>query len=156
MVLGLIGPRSNSSSRCIRSNLNSVNRIRPIIAVVDDEECVCNALRWLLQSASLDVETFSSGLEFLQSLKTHQPDCVILDLHMPRINGFLIQARLAEASVRLPVVVLTGHDDAKTRELALAGGAFAFLHKPVDDQELLDAITTAIGTHLKPTMPTQS
>jgi len=122
-----------------------VNKPRLLIAVVDDEEAVRIALRRLLRSASLNVETFSSGAEFLESVKDHQPDCIVLDLHMPRVNGFAVQARLAEAGVRLPVVVITGHDADETRERALAGGAVAYLRKPVDDQALLDAINKAVN-----------
>lgn len=122
-----------------------MNETRPIIAVVDDEEPVRIALRRLLRSANLDAETFPSGAEFLESLKDHQPDCVILDLHMPQINGFAVQARLAEAGIRLPVIVITGHDAADTRASALAGGVSAYLRKPVDDQTLLTAISAAIA-----------
>lgn len=122
-----------------------MNETRPIIAVVDDEEPVRIALRRLLRSANLDAETFPSGAEFLESLKDHQPDCVILDLHMPQINGFAVQARLAEAGIRLPVIVITGHDATDTRARALAGGVSAYLRKPVDDQTLLTAISAAIA-----------
>ena len=114
--------------------------------MVDDEESVRIALRRLLRSASLSVETFSSGAEFLESLKEHQPDCIVLDWHMPQVGGSLVQARLAEAGIRLPTVVITGHDSDETRERALAGGAAAYLRKPVDDQALLDAITSAVRT----------
>ena len=69
-----------------------MSKPRLLIAVVDDEEAVRTALRRLLRSASLDVETFSSGAEFLESVKEHQPDCVVLDLHMPQVSGFAVQA----------------------------------------------------------------
>ena len=121
-----------------------MSKTRPLIAVVDDEEPVRIALRRLLRSASLDVETFPSGAEFLDSLKSHQPDCVILDLHMPRVNGFAVQARLVEAGIRLPVVVITGHDAPETRDRALVGGISAYLRKPVDDEALLEAISAAM------------
>jgi len=120
-----------------------VNKSRLLVAVVDDEEAVRIALRRLLRSAGLDVETFSSGAEFLESMKGHQPDCVVLDLHMPQLGGFAVQARLAEAGIRLPTVVITGHDTDEARARALAGGAAAYLRKPVDDQALLAAIETA-------------
>ncbi len=120
-----------------------MSNLRLLIAVVDDEESVRIALRRLLRSANLEVETFPSGAEFLESLKERQPDCVVLDLHMPRIDGFAVQARLTAANLGLPVVVITGHDAAETRERALAGGAAAYLPKPLDDQVLLGAITRA-------------
>ena len=104
------------------------------------------ALRRLLRSAGLDVETYSSGAEFLESMKGHQPDCVVLDLHMPQLGGFAVQARLSEAGIRLPTVVITGHDSDESRERALNGGAAAYLRKPVDDQALLDAITNSVRT----------
>jgi FixJ family two-component response regulator len=122
-----------------------VSKTRPLIAIVDDEEPVRIALRRLLRSADLDVETFPSGAEFLDSLKARRPDCVVLDLHMPRINGFAVQARLVEAGIRLPVIVVTGHDSAETRDHVLASGVSAYLRKPVDDQALLDAISDAIA-----------
>ena len=112
---------------------------------MDDEEPVRIALRRLLRSANLDAETFPSGAEFLESLKDRQPDCVILDLHMPRVDGFAVLARLSETGPRLPVIVITGHDAAEIRERAIASGVAAYLRKPVNDQTLLDAISAAIA-----------
>jgi FixJ family two-component response regulator len=123
-----------------------VSKTRPVIAVVNDKEPVRIALRRLLRSVSLDVETFPSGAGFLKSLKTHQPDCVVLDPRMLLVNGYSVQPRLAHA-----VIVITGHDVAETRERALAGGASAFLRQQLDGQTLLDATPTAIAhRHLKP------
>jgi two-component system response regulator FixJ len=104
------------------------------------------AMRRMLCSACLDVETFTSGAAFLESLKSHQPDCVVLDIHMPEMDGFAVQARLMEAGIHLPIVIVTGDDSAETCERALAGGGVsAYISKPVDGQTLLDAITTAIA-----------
>ena len=61
---------------------------RPLIAVVDDEACVSKALKRLLRSAGLNVETFASGAAFLNWLQSETPDCVVLDLHMPQVDGF--------------------------------------------------------------------
>jgi FixJ family two-component response regulator len=117
----------------------------PLVAVVDDEKPVRIAVERLLRSANFDVETFPSGAEFLESLKTRRPDCVVLDLHMPQIDGFTVQTRLAEANAGLAVIIITGHDTTESRDRALAGGASAYLRKPMDDQMLLDAITNAIA-----------
>lgn len=118
---------------------------RSLIAVVDDEESIRKALTRLLQSAGLDVETFASGAKFLESIPTRRPDCVVLDLHMPVMNGFEVQARLAEFVTPVPVVIITGHDSAETHDRALAGQPMAYLRKPVDDQALLDAIKLALA-----------
>src|ERR1044071_3680949 len=115
-----------------------------MIAIVDDEEPVRKALRRLLRSAGMDVESFPSGVEFLESLTTEWPDCVVLDLHMPVMNGFEVQAQLADLRVSVPVVIITGHDSDETRALALAGFPVAYLRKPVNDQLLLDAIALAL------------
>ena len=121
-----------------------MNKTRFLVAVVDDEEPVRIALRRLLRSADFEVETFPSGAEFLDSLKSHQPDCLVLDLHMPRINGFAVLTRLAEGEIRLPVIVITGHDSSETRTRTLTDGVSAYLRKPVDDEVLLKAINYAI------------
>ena len=114
-----------------------------LIAVVDDEEPVRTALMRLMRSAGLSVKTFGSGPEFLESLETRLPDCVVLDLHMPRMDGFNVQAHLARKCAALPVIIVTGHDFPKARERALASGVSAYLRKPVDDRTLLDAISAA-------------
>ena len=123
-----------------------VTKLRPLISIVDDEESIRKALTRLLRSAGMDVETFPSGVEFLESLPIRRPDCVVLDLHMPGMNGFEVQARLAEFSAPVPVVIITGHDSNETRDRALAGRPMAYLRKPVNDQTLLDAIELAL-TH---------
>ena len=113
------------------------------IAIVDDEEAVRKALMRLMRSAGLQAETFGSGAEFLKSLETRLPDCIVLDLHMPHMNGFHVQAQLARKRDALPVIIITGHDLPGARERAMAGGASAFLRKPVNDRILLEAISAA-------------
>jgi FixJ family two-component response regulator len=122
-----------------------VKKHRPLVAVVDDEDPIRKALMRLLRSAGLDAVEYSSGGEFLDSLSHRRPDCVVLDLHMPVVSGFMVQARLAESG--LPVVIITGHDSDETRDRALAGKPAAYLRKPFHDQSLLDAIELALGHH---------
>jgi FixJ family two-component response regulator len=120
-----------------------VSKTRPLVAIVDDEEPIRKALTRLLRSTGVDVEAFPSGTEFLESIPNHRPDCVVLDLHMPVMNGFEVQDRLVEFGV--PIVIITGHDSDETRAKALAGHPAAYLRKPVNDQVLLDAIQLAMG-----------
>jgi FixJ family two-component response regulator len=126
-----------------------VIKSRSLIAVVDDEEPIRKALRRLLRSAGMEVDTFPSGVEFLESLSTRQPDCIVLDLHMPVVNGFEVQAQMAESGVTVPVVVITGHDSDETRQQALARFPVAYLRKPVNDQVLLDAIALALSHNVQ-------
>jgi FixJ family two-component response regulator len=123
-----------------------MRKSKPLIAVVDDEASVRVALQRLIRAAGLDVKTFPSGTEVLEFMQTRQPDCIVLDLHMPGDNGFEVQSRLALAGMQVPVIVITGHDTPESRSRAMAGGAVDYLLKPVDDRILLDAISAAIGT----------
>ena len=124
---------------------------RPLIAVVDDEACVSKALKRLLRTAGLAVETFASGAAFLNWLQSEMPDCVVLDLHLPQMDGFAVQARLAQQGARVPVIVITGRDSLQARERAMAAGAAAYLAKPLKDEALLEAIAVAIA----PTRPNE-
>ena len=113
------------------------------IAVVDDEESVRKALRRLFRSAGMDVETFASGREFLDSLPLHRPDCLVLDLHMPGLTGRDVQQHLAQVQPRVPIVVITGKDEPGVRESVLAAGAADYLLKPLHDHTLIAAVTSA-------------
>jgi len=122
-----------------------VAREPPLIAVVDDDPYVRKALERLIRSAGFAAETFPSGAEFLKSVVDHEPDCVVLDLHMPMQDGFEVQAQLARDHCAIPVVVITGHDTPESRSRALGGGAKSYLCKPVDDETLLKAINSAMA-----------
>lgn len=122
-----------------------MSRENPLVAVVDDEEPVRRALERLLRSAGIETETFASGGAMLEDLTRCEPDCVILDLHMPGMSGFEVQERLARRAHRIPVVVLTGQDTPESFERATAGGAAAYLRKPVDGGDLLAAVTAAMN-----------
>lgn len=139
------------------TTLAGVSDARRLIAVVDDEPSVCRALERLLRAAKFDVATFCSGAEFLASLRTRRPDCLVLDLHMPEMNGFEVQARLAaDPAGAIGVVAITAHDSIESKERALAGGAQAYLRKPVDDQPLLQAIRDVIARCARPPLPSTS
>ena len=119
-------------------------RSRPMNSVVDDEEPVRKSLRRLFRSVGLEAETFASGPEFLASLAKQRPDCVILDLHLPEVSGLEVQEQLGRENPCLPVIVITGRDDPGLGERVLAAGAVAYLKKPLDEQALLAAITSAV------------
>lgn len=122
-----------------------MDRSRLRVAVIDDDESVRKALRRLLRAANLDADTFASGREFIDSLAAQRPDCIVLDLHMPGMNGLDVQQQLAHRGLQLPIVVITGHDEPLARSQCLSAGAAAYLRKPLDDEALLDAIHRAAG-----------
>jgi CheY-like chemotaxis protein len=105
----------------------------------------CKAFERLLRSAGISVKTFASGSKFLQAVRDYLPDCVVVDLHMPGIDGFEVLGRLANDHAALPVIVMTGYDTPESRARALAGGARSYLCKPVDDGVLLAAISAVTG-----------
>src|SRR5512134_2097492 len=97
-----------------------MSKASAVIAVVDDEESVRRALARLMSSAGLKAVTISCGSDFLPSLQTHSPDCLLLDIHLPGMDGFEVQAQLQRTGVRIPVITITGQDSAKVRARALA------------------------------------
>jgi len=120
-----------------------VSHASQYIAVVDDEPAVCKAFERLLRAGKFDVATFASGSAFLASLNNRMPACVVLDLHMPNMNGFDVQSHLASSPTA--VVVVTAYDSPESKQRSLAGGAAAYLTKPLEAKTLVDAIRAAIA-----------
>jgi len=123
--------------------------IVPYVAIVDDEEPVRKALKRLLRASGLDAESYASGKDFLEASALREPDCVLLDLHMPRMSGLQVLRALQGARRALPIIVITAHDAPETREQCLAAGATAYLRKPLEEHELLDTITAALGARTR-------
>lgn len=115
----------------------------PIVHVVDDDDAVRDSLTLLLESAGLAARTYSSATALLAS-PPNPPGCVLTDVRMPDMDGLTLQRRLAEAGVRLPVIVMTGHADVPLAVEALKTGAADFLEKPFEDTQLLASVTRAI------------
>ena len=115
------------------------------IAVVDDDPFVLRGLGRLLRSAGFAVSTYASGAAFLNAEGDAEPDCVVLDLHMPQTTGFEVQAQLAQRGRGTPVIVITGDDTPEAQSRALRLGAKGYFGKPVDEKTLLAAIAAAIG-----------
>jgi FixJ family two-component response regulator len=115
------------------------------IAVVDDDPSVCKALARLLRASDLDADAYGSAQQFLESLQTSVPDCLVLDLQMPEMNGLALQRELGRAGIRLPIVVITGHDEPGMQARCMAAGAAAYLRKPLQEKTLLAAIEAAIN-----------
>ena len=117
----------------------------PLIAIIDDDESVCRALKRLLASAAMDSEVFVSAEEFLAGCGTREPDCLVLDVQMPHMNGLDLQRKLARMGRQIPIVFITAFDDKLSIHQALRAGALAVLQKPLDAQLLLDSIEAALA-----------
>src|SRR3989442_1554052 len=116
----------------------------PTVSVVDDDESMREALRSLFRSVSLKVETFGSGADFLRSKLPDVASCLVLDVRLPGLSGLDFQAELADAGIHIPIIFMTGHGDIPMSVRAMKAGAVDFLTKPFRDQDMLDAVTTAI------------
>jgi FixJ family two-component response regulator len=116
----------------------------PLIAIIDDEVSICRALSRLLRVANYRAETFCSPIGFLESLTREMPDCVVLDLQMPAMTGVELQQQLQRLADPPPVIIITAHDEPKTRERCLALGAVCYLRKPIEGDVLLDSIEGAV------------
>jgi FixJ family two-component response regulator len=117
-----------------------VNEV-PVIAIVDDDVSVRRSLHRLVRTAGYAVETFASAREFLDWLPRGQAACLVLDVHMDGMSGFELQQRLA-----VPVIFMTSHDDAHTRDRVTRAGVAGHLWKPFDEQAVLDAIGRAVAS----------
>jgi FixJ family two-component response regulator len=122
--------------------------ILPLIAIVDDDDGVRRSLRRLLSSLSYEPVVFASGEEFLESIsKIGRPGCVLMDLHLPGLNGFEILERIRQGRDPLPVVIMTGFDEPGTRERCIAAGAVAYITKPVEVALLSSVIGGALQSN---------
>lgn len=125
----------------------ALQKSKPLIAIVDDDESVCRAVRRLVRSLAMNAETFSSGQDFLDllhAMPSFEPDCLILDVQMPGMNGLDVQERLTRDGKTIPVIFITAHDEVEVREKALSIGAVAFLRKPFNDQLLIKTMNEAL------------
>jgi FixJ family two-component response regulator len=112
---------------------------------VDDDESVRDAVKRLIASVGLRVETFGSTREFLNTKRPQAPACLVLDVRLPDVSGLELQRDLAAANVQIPIIFITGHADIPMSVRAMKAGAVEFLTKPFRGQELLDAIQDAIA-----------
>jgi FixJ family two-component response regulator len=120
-----------------------MNHDTPIIYVLDDDYRVREALSSLFLSMGLRVEVFASAAEYLVFKKPDSPACLVLDLDLPGMSGLELQREIAGSDVP-PIIFLTGHGDVPSSVRAMKAGAIEFLLKPIDNEELLKAIDTAI------------
>lgn len=118
-----------------------------IVHIVDDDASLCAALDSLFRSVGLAVKVHGSARQFLDSSRPDTIGCLVLDVRLPGLSGLDFQGQLAELAIDLPVVLMTGHGDIPMSVRGMKAGAVDFLAKPFRDQDMLDAVATAIERH---------
>ena len=116
----------------------------PLIAIVDDKECVREALSSLLRSVGYQTADYESAEDFLAAANRALASCLIVDFHLPGINGLDLQSRLAEIQPGCAVILISADMTSERRDRALKAGAVAVLKKPFGDEALLAAVRLAV------------
>jgi FixJ family two-component response regulator len=127
-----------------RSRGGATAEATPLVFVIDDDVSVRESLELLIRSAGWRAETFESAREFLSCTPVVGPGCLVLDVHLPDLNGLDLQERLAGERSELPIILITGRGDVPMAVRAMKAGALEVLTKPFQDGVLLDAIEKAI------------
>ena len=115
-----------------------------VVMIVDDDDSMRRAARRLVRSFGLGVDTFASAEDFLASGRLGETACLVLDVHMPGLSGIELQSKLIAEGHHIPVIFITAFADEKTQARALEAGAYAYLIKPFNEDDLLDGIRRAL------------
>jgi two-component system response regulator FixJ len=116
-----------------------------LIHIIDDEEAIRRSTSFMLKVAGYQVETWASGVTFLKSIKDIEEGAVLLDVRMPDMDGLDVQAQITAQGILLPVIILTGHGDVGLAVQAMKAGAVDFIEKPVEKEQLIDALERALA-----------
>jgi FixJ family two-component response regulator len=116
-----------------------------IIAIVDDDEPLREALGSVMKAAGFAIHTFATAEDFLDSPNWQETACLILDVRLPGMSGIELQKRMADAGSQVPIIFVTAHGDAALRDLVMKSGAAGFLNKPVRSDALLKEIHAALA-----------
>jgi FixJ family two-component response regulator len=122
----------------------AIGQTSKLIAVIDDDESICDSLRDLFESAGLVARCFGSAEEFLESGLHRQAACLITDILMPKMSGLELQTRLQDEECDIPIIFITAYGDAAMRIQAMREGAVEFLAKPFDHQLMLKTVRAAL------------
>jgi FixJ family two-component response regulator len=116
-----------------------------VVHIVDDDESLREVLASLLRSVGLQTRTYPSVSGFLNTKLADAPGCLVLDVRMPGSSGLDLQGQLVGLGIHLPVILMTGYGDIPMTVRGMKAGAVDFLTKPFRDQDMLDAVATAIS-----------
>ena len=116
----------------------------PTVYIVDDDPAIRDSLTWLFGSVNLQIAAYADGAQFLEAWMPDMRGCAIIDIRMPGISGIELFEALRKKGAALPVVFLTAHGDIHLAVRAMKDGAFDFVEKPFNQQELLEVVQKAI------------
>lgn len=119
----------------------------PLVAIVDDDLSMCQAMASLLMAYGFEVELFSSAEEFLSSIHLDRTDCLVLDIQMNGMSGLGLQRELATRRRRVPIIFVTAHGNKNQEQLALRAGAIAFLRKPFSAVQMLQILSATLDRY---------
>ncbi len=122
-----------------------------LISVVDDDESIRRTTTFLIESFGFRGAAFESAESFLKSVQFHETSCLVVDVQMSGMNGLQLQRELAVAGCEIPIIFITAYDSKDTRQRAMQAGAVAFLSKPFNDEELLQAVRLALRGEIEAT-----
>jgi FixJ family two-component response regulator len=115
-----------------------------VVFVIESDDPARNAIKQLLESVGLHVDPFRSAVEFLDGFVPEKPCCVVLALRMPMMSGLTLQEELTKTGIHVPLIFVTGYGSIATAVRAMKAGAVDFLTKPINEQDLLDAVFVAL------------
>lgn len=120
-------------------------QLKPLVSIVDDDETIRAATRYLVESFGYNVEAFESADAFLTSRRMPETCCLIADVQMPKTSGFELHRQLAEAGIQIPIIFITAFPTDTARNRALKAGAIAYVTKPFNGATLLEHIKKAVS-----------
>jgi FixJ family two-component response regulator len=118
--------------------------LKSVVIIVDDDAAVRASLDSLFRSVGLETRLFGSPAELLGGQLPDGPGCIVLDVRLPGVSGLDLQGQLTRQGIDFPIIFMTGHGDIPMSVRAMKAGAIDFLAKPFRDQDMLDAVTTAL------------
>lgn len=122
---------------------------QPTVHVLDDDQAVREALEFLIQTVGLSVKTYPSPTRFFEEFDPEAVGCLIMDIRMPVMSGLQVQTELKNRHIDIPIIMMTGHGDVELCRRAFLNGAVEFLLKPIDEQQLIDALQKAVRQHIQ-------
>jgi CheY-like chemotaxis protein len=117
------------------------------VAILDDDQSVRTAIGRVLRMSEMTVDSCGTSLELFDAMAEKSPDCIVLDLQMPGMDGFDVMKYLDRRGVHIPTIIISAQDEPGFRESCIVAGASAYLRKPLDADELLKTIDEAVAAH---------